>query len=104
MFHYLDLIRSNDEVRRFTFTVEERSGGGWAKLRLVRIEDSQPLPGVPQVVTYDPAVHTPEGSHYMSHPWRARASGSSYNLIGAFGNPGSLMSLDETETILPLTG
>ena len=99
----MDLTSNDNNTRRFTFAVEERSGGGWAKLRLVRIEDSEPYPGVPQVVTYDPAIHTPNGSHHMCHLWRARAFGPSYNLYGAFGNPGSLMSLDETQTILPLT-
>ncbi len=98
-------MTSNDNnTRRFTFAVEEKVHGGWAKLRLVRIEDSQPYPGVPQIETYDPAIHTPDTSHHMSHPWRARACGKSYNLYGAFGNPGLLMSLDETETILPLSG
>ena len=73
----------------------EQGRQGWVYMWLMRIEDDQPLPGVPAIQTYDPAVHD-GGSHYMSHPWRARSKrvrggGREYSLTGAFGNPGCLL-------------
>ena len=63
-------------------------------MRLVRIEDDPPVPGVPSIQNYDPAVHD-GGSHYMSSPWRARSKKMrggvrEYSLIGAFGSPGCI--------------
>ena len=85
------VLTSDDGERTFDFEVEREERGGWAWLRLQRIEDNPPVPGVPAVVVYDPAVHD-GGSHYMSHLWRARGRTENgqrvYSLVSAFGSPG----------------
>jgi hypothetical protein len=79
-------------------------------MRLIKIQDDPPYPGVERVTYYNPEIHKPEAHHYMSHPWRARfhytmplEDGSvaieSYWLYGAFGNPGSLIRLTNVETL-----
>jgi hypothetical protein len=100
------LIMLSDGVRRiFDFEVEREDRGGWAWLRLVRIEDDPPLPGVPAIVQYDPAIHD-GGTHSMSNLWRARGRRqwlgtgvTRYSLVGAFGSPG-YMQLEFVEPVL----
>lgn len=85
------ILTSGGSRRIFDFEVERVERGGWAWLRLMRIEDDPPIANVPAVVTYDPAVHD-GGSHYMSDLWRARGRTQNgvrmYSLVGAFGSPG----------------
>ena len=85
------IMRSDESERTYDFELEREERGGWAWLRLMRISDDPPYPGVPPVVTYDPAVHD-GGSHYMSSLWRARGRTQNgvrmYSLVGAFGSPG----------------
>ena len=71
--HTLVLGSSEDgSIRTFTFIEHSVSQKGWAKLRLVRLEDSIQIPGLPLVTEYDPAVHD-GASHYMSFLWPARS-------------------------------
>lgn len=85
------ILTSNDGRRIFDFEVEQEGRGGWAWLRLMRIEDDPPLTVVPAVQHYDPAIHN-GGSHYMSGLWRARGRTQNgvrmYSLVGAFCDPG----------------
>lgn len=98
MSYTLQLQFDGSDTRDFTFVVESDNQKGWAWMRLIRIEDNRQVhPDVPQIQTYDPAIHD-GGSHYMSHLWRARSSKQRngpkmYALVGAFGDPGSYIPL-----------
>jgi hypothetical protein len=90
-------LSSSDGLRHFDFEIVEEGRGGWAWLRLMRLEDDPPLPNIPAIVVYDPTVHD-GGSHYMSNLWRARSktlrSGRVYSLVNPFGSSG-YMELEE---------
>ena len=97
--HRLTLTPANGQ-RIFDFEVEQETGGGWAWLRLHRIEDNPPVEGIPAVEIYDPAVHD-GGSHYMSRLWRARGRTVNkkryYSLVGAFELPSYYFCLERIE-------
>ena len=103
--HTLVLGSSEDgSIRTFTFIEHSVSQKGWAKLRLVRLEDSIQIPGLPLVTEYDPAVH--DGAcHYMSFLWPARSikrgGEKHYSLYGAFGEPGQRLSLERVNAQTP---
>ncbi len=75
----------------YDFVLESEGRMGWVMLRLVRIEVDPPLPDMPGVENYDPAVIYDE-FHRMAHLWRARGihldGAMRYSLVGAFGKPG----------------
>ena len=62
---YLDM-EGGGVITHYTFRVETQQRGGWVGMRLIRIEDDR------GITDYDPLVHTPDLSHYMSHLWKAR--------------------------------
>ena len=87
-------------ARVFTFAVESESRGGWAQLRLIRVQDffteSAAAVGYPAdhvaLKHYDPAQHGPGTHTHFSHLWRARRAFTddgepTYCLYGAFGTP-----------------
>jgi hypothetical protein len=83
---------SSTNTRRFTFEVEQIGEKGWCSLRLMRIDDSETSPGVPNPCLYDPAVHDGT-SHYMGQLYRGRRSGDAVILYGMFGEPGGRIVL-----------
>lgn len=83
-FHFS--IETATNTRRFTFEIAGIGAKGWAHLRLVRIDDSNPYPNIPSPCIYDPAVHD-GGNHYMSQLYKARKTGDTYTLFSFFGDP-----------------
>ena len=84
--------------RDFTFIVDSETRNGWAKMRLIRIEDRhQVQPDISRIETYDPAIHD-GGSNYMSHLWVAQRKkykhDTYYTLVGAFGEPRMRIELE----------
>jgi hypothetical protein len=108
MYYYFTFIAVDSESNtRYIFEEEEKGRKGWAKLRLCRIQSSNP----PQIEDYDPEIHDGK-SHYMSHLYNARHfkntyirdDGSKYTkhfytLYGAFGNPTHNINLVPSEEI-----
>ena len=85
------VMLSDDGERTFDFEVEREGHGGWAWLRLHRLEDNPPIRGMPAVHIYNP--ETDDGKPtYMGRCWRARGytvnGRRCYSLVGAFGRPG----------------
>ncbi len=82
---------------KYFFNVEVQGQRGWAKLRLMRIEDYYPNSDTPRITEYDPDIHD-GGSHYMSYLWSARGKQINgqieYYLVGAFGDPASRLMLE----------
>jgi hypothetical protein len=81
----------------YFFNVETQGQRGWAKMRLMRIEDYSPDSDTPRITEYNPGIHD-DGSHYMSDLWPARGKQingrTEYYLVGAFGDPTSRMMLE----------
>ena len=108
MYYYVTFnTNDSDSIKRYIFEIEERGRNGWAKLRMCRIQTSNPS----HIEDYNPAIHD-GGSHYMSllYPARhfkhkyIREDGSqhiidSYTLYGPFGNPGHKIDLEPSEVI-----
>lgn len=82
---------------KYFFNVESQGQRGWAKLRLVRIEDFSPDSDTSRITEYNPDIHD-GGSHYMSYLWSARGKVMNgrieYYLVGAFGDPTSRLMLE----------
>jgi hypothetical protein len=91
----LDMYNDGGNHRMFVFAVEQQRAKGWAKLRLMAVNDTLP----PRIEFYRPDVHD-GGSHYMSNLWTARRKRTpegnyTYALQGAFGEPRSQFVLHE---------
>jgi hypothetical protein len=93
----LILEAADGSHRIYFFNVETQGQRGWAKLRLMRIEDYSPNSDTPRITEYNPDIHD-GGSHHMSYLWSARGKQINgqieYYLVGAFGDPTSRMMLE----------
>jgi hypothetical protein len=69
MFYYCD-FESSESTTRFTFRIETVKQKGWVQMRMVSIEDLSDTDK--KFDEYDPLIHTPEKSHYMSFTYTSR--------------------------------
>ena len=104
MFYYLDLTSRSNEITRYVFVIESENRQRWADMRLIQIQqlNSEGF----SVTNYDPLIHTPTTSHYMSRPWKARwkkiwfdNDQGAYWLINPFGSPNTEICLAASTTI-----
>lgn len=88
----LNMTSDDGNTRTFVFCVESQTGRGWAKLKLLEVNDNVP----PHRMTWQEHADTP--SSYFSDPWPARSTffndgERTYELYGAFGTPGERLLL-----------
>lgn len=91
--YLLTMVNTDGNKTDYVFTPEKKNGR-FAGMRLMEIHgDDRPS------CYYDPAVHTPQTSHYCSHLWRARKFEDTYQLISPFGD-----DRKSYMTLLPIDG
>jgi hypothetical protein len=102
MKYSLTIEHDGGNHRMFVFGVEEQTGRGWAKMRVLEIWDSEDA----SCQMYSPQIEYNPG-HRMGHLWTARRTQvpetgqETYAVYGFFGDPHSRFVL-EPQLPLPL--